>query len=622
MRRLASEKAWYRLDPLDCIRLSSQVFSLLGEATMVAGRVNANNAPVLLASTALSGVRLLTRLHRRCDDEEEIISDAYLVTQNIYQLGTAFNLRREVSSFGLQPFLLESFDVARAKIEECVVGLPQGQAFRDWSRRTGGFLSNVLAESDNMISTVIFAFGHHPGTDANASTTSALVSFTTEKRLASSISNLTWTAHEIMENFQDLVRRYAAVTSYYYFLDIADKTSTLVPKALYASQSASRGMAIELKDVGVTYPKAKTSALRNVNFSVSPGQLVAIVGHNGSGKSTLISLLARVRSTQKPTVGTLLINGVDIDDYAKEDIFSRMSFTFQTSLTIKQYVGLGCLQYREDHERIEKALDAAGATSDVADLPAGWHTYAGGVVGFELDDDLYTLPRVLPVRPYAPNVEIISEEGKAAKKAPTPGSVDEDRLREISVSEMKKEPLLDVQIVDEEHSVHSTKDPDGNKARIKYPKYSPDAVTMSGGQWQRIVMSRAFMDDRKDLLVFDEPAANLDPAAEASLFDTILKLRGSTTILFSTHRYGITAKGTYSHYSSFQQHAEMASARIAMRPADLILMFAKGELVEQGTHEELMKIEEGEYRRMYLFSAQGFQREEKSTVVDAGDVEE
>lgn len=50
-------------------------------------------------------------------------------------------------------------------------------------------------------------------------------------------------------------------------------------------------------------------------------------------------------------------------------------------------------------------------------------------------------------------------------------------------------------------------------------------------------------------------------------------------------------------------------------------MFSKGELVEKGTHEDLMKIEGGEYRRMYTFSAQGFESAPHAGIVDAGDMD-
>ncbi|KAL8277090.1 hypothetical protein RQP46_010518 [Phenoliferia psychrophenolica] len=235
------------------------------------------------------------------------------------------------------------------------------------------------------------------------------------------------------------------------------------------------------------------------------------------------------------------------------------------SVTYPQYVGLGSIKHRGDSDRIENALKKADACTVVADLACGWHTYAGGAAGSTLDGEFY-LPRVIPVRSVQPSVAVVVEK-KPKKEEVESEDEDEDKKEnpdEISEPEESLREKLDVKICDE--------------------------------PWQCIALSRTLMDDSKDLLVFDEPAASLDPAAEAALFDTIRSLKGSTTILFSTHRYGIT------------------------KEADLILMFSKGELVEQGSHDDLMQIEGGEYRRMFTFSAQGFATA-KTEVVDAGDVE-
>jgi len=90
-----------------------------------------------------------------------------------------------------------------------------------------------------------------------------------------------------------------------------------------------------------------------------------------------------------------------------------------------------------------------------------------------------------------------------------------------------------------------------------------DGAMLSGGEKQRVAVSRAHMSD-KDVLIFDEPAAALDPIAEMKQFHTIHeKIQGRTAILIS-HRIGF--------------------ARLANR----IMVLDKGRLVETGTHDELM----------------------------------
>lgn len=108
------------------------------------------------------------------------------------------------------------------------------------------------------------------------------------------------------------------------------------------------------------------------------------------------------------------------------------------------------------------------------------------------------------------------------------------------------------------------------------------AVNLSGGQWQRVAISRSFFS-KADLLVFDEPAASLDPFAELSLYQSLAKLsEGKITIMIS-HRLSSCVD------------------------ADLILVMRNGEVVEQGTHDELMDVG-GYYSSMFLSQLSGYQK--------------
>ncbi len=89
---------------------------------------------------------------------------------------------------------------------------------------------------------------------------------------------------------------------------------------------------------------------------------------------------------------------------------------------------------------------------------------------------------------------------------------------------------------------------------------------LSGGQWQKIALARAFMRTRADLLVLDEPTATMDAAAEATIFEHFRELsRGKMTILIS-HRFS------------------------TVRMADQIVVIDKGHIVEQGSHAQLMQL--------------------------------
>ncbi|MCD1257630.1 ABC transporter ATP-binding protein [Paenibacillus athensensis] len=104
---------------------------------------------------------------------------------------------------------------------------------------------------------------------------------------------------------------------------------------------------------------------------------------------------------------------------------------------------------------------------------------------------------------------------------------------------------------------------------------------LSYGQWQKVAISRAFFRD-SDILVFDEPTSALDPLAEAQLFERIAELSAGKTAFFISHRLGIC------------------------RAADRILVLKDGTLHEQGSHEELMKLD-GVYAHMFRTQAEWYQ---------------
>ena len=100
---------------------------------------------------------------------------------------------------------------------------------------------------------------------------------------------------------------------------------------------------------------------------------------------------------------------------------------------------------------------------------------------------------------------------------------------------------------------------------------------LSGGEWQRVAISRGFMR-RADLVVLDEPTASLDPQAEADVFRRFLAMAGGRTTIVVSHRLG--------------------SARLC----DRILVLKEGRLVEDGTHDELVS-RGGEYAGMWTLQA-------------------
>jgi ATP-binding cassette subfamily B protein len=127
---------------------------------------------------------------------------------------------------------------------------------------------------------------------------------------------------------------------------------------------------IEFRDVEFRYPGAEAPVLSGVSFTAEPGETVAVVGSTGCGKSTLVSLIPRFYDV---TAGAVLVDGVDVREYALEDLWSRIGLVPQKSFLFSGTVAGNLTPAGSDGEDDElwRALRTAQAEEFVRLLPKG-----------------------------------------------------------------------------------------------------------------------------------------------------------------------------------------------------------------------------------------------------------
>jgi ATP-binding cassette subfamily B protein len=117
--------------------------------------------------------------------------------------------------------------------------------------------------------------------------------------------------------------------------------------------------------------------------------------------------------------------------------------------------------------------------------------------------------------------------------------------------------------------------------RTQLGRWFKDGQEISGGQWQKVALSRAFMREDADILVLDEPTAAMDAAAEAQVFEHFRRLANKRIAILISHRFS------------------------TVRMADQIAVLSGGKMIEHGSHQELLAAD-GVYARLFELQAAGY----------------
>ncbi len=245
----------------------------------------------------------------------------------------------------------------------------------------------------------------------------------------------------------------------------------------------------EFRDVSFTYPGTNRTVLSNFNFTLRPGERIALIGENGQGKTTVVKLITRLYD---PTEGQILLDGKDLREYSLEDLHREIGVIFQDfmryEMTARENIAVGRVDREHDQAEIEFAAHKSLADTVVTKLEHGYDQTLG--------------------------------------------------------------------------------------------RRFEGGVELSGGEWQKMALARAYLRDAQ-LLILDEPTAALDARSELEVFERFAELTQGKMALLISHRFS------------------------TVRMADRIVVLSQGKLAEEGNHQQLMAAG-GLYAEMFEMQAASY----------------
>lgn len=133
---------------------------------------------------------------------------------------------------------------------------------------------------------------------------------------------------------------------------------------------------LTLENVTFRYPETEKNLFENLNLTIRPGEKLAIVGLNGAGKTTLVKLLC---GFYDPTEGRVLLNGIDIREFNRQEYYGLLSAVYQDFSLMDTTIAENIAVQTEniDEKRVRDCLDKAGLMEFVDSLPHGLDSHVG-----------------------------------------------------------------------------------------------------------------------------------------------------------------------------------------------------------------------------------------------------
>ena len=176
---------------------------------------------------------------------------------------------------------------------------------------------------------------------------------------------------QLAEVNSDIQRGIAASESIFSVID----TPAEVDNGRYQTKVVSGQL--EFSNINFAYEGTEKEVLKDISFSVSPGETIALVGSSGSGKTSLVSLIPRFYNHKE---GKILLDGTDVNDFSLANLRSHIAIVSQNVTlfndTIFNNIAYGELQGKSQQE-VYAAAEVANASGFIEELPDGYNTHIG-----------------------------------------------------------------------------------------------------------------------------------------------------------------------------------------------------------------------------------------------------
>jgi len=300
--------------------------------------------------------------------------------------------------------------------------------------------------------------------------------------------------------------------------DFLERRPTMVNRPGVLPVPAKIKEGFVFKDVGFQYPGSDVWALRHIDLTIRPDERVAFVGENGAGKTTMTKLLARLYD---PTEGVVLLDGVDLREYDLESVRKAVGVIFQDfvryTFRIDENIGVG------EIDKVKDYLDLSEVARKKSMIPTS------------------------------------NNSAKPVSDKPVPESI-------VTAAEQSLASTL-IERFDRRY-------------RQMLGRRFEGGVELSGGEWQKIALARAYMRDAQ-VVILDEPTSALDARAEYEVFTRFSQLLAGRMAIIISHRFS------------------------TVRMADRIVVLNQGRIIETGTHAELVE-SGGIYSDLFSLQAEGY----------------